>query len=291
TQAAGEAAGRAAAAATRRDAAVAALEEAARAAGFADAAAARAAQRPPAALAALKEDVEQFGRALHQAELAAARAAAEIAGLAPPDLDALAAAEAAAREALRQARDAAGRLAERLAATARRLANIRAAGEALEAARAAHLLVSDLAETARGKNDRKLSLQGFVLAGLLDEALSAANQRLQAMLGGRFSLRRREEPGRAIGLDIEVLDEWTGQPRPAATLSGGEGFCAALALALGLADTVQAHAGARRIDALFIDEGFGTLDEEALDRAMDILASLPAGDRLVGIISHVAELR
>ncbi|EFH10968.1 SbcC/MukB-like Walker B domain-containing protein, partial [Teichococcus cervicalis] len=171
-------------------------------------------------------------------------------------------------------------------------------GEALAAAEAAlalardrHALLHDLAETARGKNDRKLTLQGFVLAGLLDEALAAANARLEGMLGGRYRLRRREEPGRAIGLDIEVLDEWTGRERPAGTLSGGEGFCAALALALGLADTVQAHAGARRIDALFIDEGFGTLDEEALDKAMDVLAALPAGDRLVGLISHVPELR
>ncbi|MCQ4163081.1 exonuclease, partial [Roseomonas sp. GC11] len=181
--------------------------------------------------------------------------------------------------------------AERQAQLAARLEAITAAEAGLAAARARLALAQDLAETARGRNERRLSLQGFVLAGLLDEALGAANARLEGMLGGRYRLRRREEPGRAVGLDIEVLDEWTGRERPAGTLSGGEGFCAALALALGLADTVQAHAGARRIDALFIDEGFGTLDEEALDKAMDILAALPAGDRLVGLISHVPELR
>jgi exonuclease SbcC len=129
---------------------------------------------------------------------------------------------------------------------------------------------------------------------LLDEALAAANRRLRAMLQGRYALRRVEEPERrnaAVGLDIEVLDEWTGQVRPAGTLSGGEGFCAALALALGLADTVQAHAGARRIDALFIDEGFGTLDPEALETAIGVLDGLQGQDRMVGIISHVPELR
>src|SRR5690606_14004037 len=155
----------------------------------------------------------------------------------------------------------------------------------LEAARAAYAIREDLAEIASGRNRQRLSLEGFVLRSLLDEALAAANRRLRGMLQGRYRVRRVEEPERknaAIGLDIEVLDEWTGQVRPAATLSGGEGFCAALALALGLADTVQSHAGARRIDALFVDEGFGTLDPQALETAMEVLAGLhQGGDRLV----------
>jgi exonuclease SbcC len=114
------------------------------------------------------------------------------------------------------------------------------------------------------------------------------------MLGGRYLVRRREarERGqRTAGLDIEVVDHWNLQPRPAATLSGGEGFCASLALALGLAETVAAHAGARQLDALFVDEGFGTLDAETLDTAIGVLEALQAGDRLVGVISHVGELR
>jgi exonuclease SbcC len=133
-----------------------------------------------------------------------------------------------------------------------------------------------------------------VLSGLLDEALAAANRRLCGMLGGRYALQRKEERekgNRRAGLDIEVLDSWNAEARPAATLSGGEGFCAALAMALGLAETVAAHAGARQLDALFIDEGFGTLDAEALDTAIGVLEGLQAGDRLVGIISHVAELK
>jgi exonuclease SbcC len=177
----------------------------------------------------------------------------------------------------------------------RLLADIAEAGRALEVARGALELRQDLADLVAGKNAQKLSLEGFVLRSLLDEALAAANRRLRAMLHGRYQVRRVEEPERrnvGVGLDIEVLDEWNGGVRPPGTLSGGEGFCTALALALGLADTVQAHAGARRIDALFVDEGFGTLDEEALDTAMEVLTGLGAGgDRLVGIISHVAELR
>ena len=126
-----------------------------------------------------------------------------------------------------------------------------------------------------------LNFEGYVLSSLLDEALSAANRRLAGMLGGRYAIRRREERERrtaAAGLDIEVLDRWNAQPRPAATLSGGEGFCASLALALGLAETVAAHAGARQLDALFIDEGFGTLDAETLDTAIGVLEGL-AGRR------------
>ncbi len=146
---------------------------------------------------------------------------------------------------------------------------------------------------ATGKNAKRLDLEGFVLKGLLEEALGNANHHLR-QLTSRYELRVKEDPaaGNAqIGLDIEVVDEWTGQPRAAGTLSGGEGFCAALALALGLSETVQARAGARPIDALFVDEGFGTLDAEVLDKALSVLSGIGGGSRLIGIISHVPELR
>ena len=147
---------------------------------------------------------------------------------------------------------------------------------------------------ASGKNRKKLSLEGFVLRSLLDEALASANRRLRGMLKGRYTIRRVEEPdraNRAVGLDIEVLDEWSGAARPAGDALGRRGLLRLAALALGLADTVQAHAGARRIDALFVDEGFGTLDAEALETAMQVLSELQDQDRIVGVISHVAELR
>ncbi|WP_135470019.1 SbcC/MukB-like Walker B domain-containing protein [Crenalkalicoccus roseus] len=238
--------------------------------------------------------VEAHDAAIGAAREAAATARAEAAGLVTPDLHGLAAALAGAEAAAREAADAAAAARHALAERDRLLERIAAAERDLDAAQAAHGIRRDLADLARGNNPKRLSLEGFVLRALFDEALAAANRRLRGMLCGRYLIRRREDPERrnqAIGLDIEVLDQWNDQARPAGTLSGGEGFCASLALALGLADTVQAHAGARRIDSLFIDEGFGTLDAEALETAMEVLAGLHGQDRLVGVISHVPALR
>jgi len=270
------------------------LEAAARAEGFADLRAFNDAVLTPAEQDALADRVERHDAEMAAATEAAANARAATAGLAMPDLPALDAARAVAEAEARAAADAATTARNALAAQDRLLAQIVAAEHGLAAAQADHGVKRDLADLARGGNPKKLSLEGFVLRSLFDEALAAANRRLRGMLSGRYLIRRREEPlsGRAaVGLDIEVLDQWNDQARPAGTLSGGEGFCASLALALGLADTVQAHAGARRMDSLFIDEGFGTLDAEALETAMEVLTSLHGQDRLVGIISHVPELR
>ena len=107
-------------------------------------------------------------------------------------------------------------------------------------------------------------------------------------------MQRRKEPGSlraAAGLDLEIFDQYTGQNRAVSTLSGGESFLASLALALGLSDVVQSYAGGIRLDAIFVDEGFGTLDPESLDFAIRALKDLQQAGRLVGIISHVAELK
>jgi exonuclease SbcC len=116
------------------------------------------------------------------------------------------------------------------------------------------------------------------------------------MSHGRYELRRSDElrdgRARAAGLDLVVSDAWTGaESRPVSTLSGGEMFLASLSLALGLADVVQAHAGGVRMESIFIDEGFGTLDGEVLDSALGVLEKLQQSDRLVGLISHVEELK
>ncbi|MBW8270257.1 SbcC/MukB-like Walker B domain-containing protein, partial [Caldovatus aquaticus] len=291
-RAAAEAAARAATETDRRAAQEAAFARLCAEAGFAGIAAFEAARLPPGEADALEERIAGFDQALATARAAEAEARRAAEGVAPPDLAALerAAEEAAAEQ--RAATAAAAALRQRLSDADRLLAAIAEAGRDLAAAREALELRQELAALVAGRNPQNLSLEGFVLRSLLDEALSAANRRLRAMLRGRYQLRRVEDPvRRGVGLDIEVLDEWNGGVRPPGTLSGGEGFCAALAMALGLADTVQAHAGARRIDALFVDEGFGTLDEEALDTAMEVLAGLGGGDRLVGVISHVAELR
>jgi exonuclease SbcC len=139
-----------------------------------------------------------------------------------------------------------------------------------------------------------MTFQRFVLAALLDDVLLATSERLKLMSKGRFYLQRtsvRADRRAAAGLDLEVYDTYTGTTRPVNTLSGGESFLASLSLALGLADVVQAYAGGIHLETIFVDEGFGSLDPEALDLAFRTLVDLQRGGRLVGIISHVPELK
>lgn len=152
-------------------------------------------------------------------------------------------------------------------------------------------LVSGLYNLTRGGSSR-ITLERYVLGALLDEVTRAANIRLLEMSHHRYSLRRMTGEGTdgRGGLTLEVSDSFTGRTRPANTLSGGETFLASLSLALGLADVVQAKQGGIRLDTMFIDEGFGTLDPEALNSAMNTLIDLQNSGRLVGIISHVPEL-
>jgi exonuclease SbcC len=157
-----------------------------------------------------------------------------------------------------------------------------------------YCVAGKIADVANGKNPQGITFQRFVLAALLDDVLSAATDRLKVMSRGRFDLNRAGERGdrrSAGGLDLEVYDSYTGTARPVSTLSGGETFLAALSLALGLADVVQAYAGGIRMETIFVDEGFGSLDPESLDLAVRALMDLQRGNRLVGIISHVPELK
>ena len=151
-----------------------------------------------------------------------------------------------------------------------------------------------LSEVANGRTGHRISLQRFVLGVLLDDVLIQASERLVRMSRGRYQLVRREDPSKgnkASGLELDVADTYTGKNRSVATLSGGESFMAALALALGLSDVVQAYAGGIALDTLFIDEGFGSLDQDALDQAIAMLSELQMGGRMIGIISHVSELK
>ncbi|MFB8120843.1 AAA family ATPase [Streptomyces sp. NPDC055962] len=142
-------------------------------------------------------------------------------------------------------------------------------------------------------NERKMRLEAYVLAARLEQVAAAATARLQRMSAGRYTLVHSDERsgGRRAGLGLHVVDSWTGRERDTATLSGGETFFASLALALGLADVVTDEAGGVRLDTLFIDEGFGSLDDQTLDEVLDVLDSLRERDRSVGIVSHVADLR
>jgi len=154
--------------------------------------------------------------------------------------------------------------------------------------------MGELAELAKGDNAYKLSFERYVLSAFLDEIIIQANIRLDKMTDHRYQLERSQERakgGAQSGLDLEVIDHYTGQKRSVKTLSGGEGFKAALSLALGMADVIQAHAGGVQLDTLFIDEGFGTLDEASLEQAIDTLKDLQQGERMLGIISHVPQLK
>ncbi|MBS4199074.1 AAA family ATPase [Bacillus sp. FJAT-49732] len=155
-------------------------------------------------------------------------------------------------------------------------------------------LVGHLADITRGQNTYKLSFERFVLASFLDGILDAANARLTKMTNGRYQLLRKKDRSKGniqSGLELLVFDQYTGQERHVKTLSGGESFKSALALALGLADIVQEYAGGVSLETMFIDEGFGTLDPESLDQAIEALMDIQSSGRLVGIISHVPELK
>lgn len=149
-----------------------------------------------------------------------------------------------------------------------------------------------LAEILAGKNEQKLTLENYVLIYYLERILAQANQRLSLMTGQRYQLARRSQVSQGYsGLEIDVFDAHSNQSRHISSLSGGETFQASLALALGLSEIVQHESGGIALDSMFVDEGFGTLDQETLETALDTLLSLKSTGRMVGIISHVSELK
>ena len=155
----------------------------------------------------------------------------------------------------------------------------------------------ELADTTSGigpDNTLRMRLTAYVLAARLETVATLANERLAVMGGGRYLLEHSDERaarGARSGLGLRVLDQWTGRVRDTATLSGGESFMASLALALGLADAVREEAGGLDLGTLFIDEGFGSLDDDSLEQVLTVLDGLREGGRAVGVVSHVADLR
>ena len=156
-------------------------------------------------------------------------------------------------------------------------------------------IVGALSKAASGRGNVRVSLERFVLGNILDSVLSIASQRLHTMSQGQYQLVRQNEEDQkrntTAGLDLAIDDAYTGKTRPVATLSGGESFMASLALALALSDVVQERSGGIQLDTLFIDEGFGSLDQESLQLAINTLVDLQATGRTIGIISHVSELK
>ena len=290
--------------ALRAEADAAEQEAAAREAGFASVAEACAALLDEHATAALAQRIEDYDRGLAERRALTEQLAREL-----PDtpeqtdpvealpLDALTSRAAEAIEADEQAT-------RRHAIADNRLTALRRLAEALDTAlddlqpiAERECTIRELAGLVDGSaasNRLRMRLSAYVLAARLEEVAQAATVRLERMSNGRYQLVHtddlRKGTGRS-GLELRVVDGWTGQERPPATLSGGETFLASLALALGLADVVAAEAGGSRLETLFVDEGFGSLDERTLDEVLDVLDGLREGGRTVGIVSHVAELR
>lgn len=220
--------------------------------------------------------------------------ASDLAEQQKPQIDALAEALTAAQSGYQMAAQSQSALQSQLDnfnKVKARLAELYKQNEALEAQ---YQVVGTLSDIANGRTGAKVSLHRFVLGVLLDDVLIQASQRLRVMSKGRYELRRKEERAKGnagSGLDLMVEDSYSSKLRDVATLSGGESFMAALALALGLSDVVQSYSGGIRLDTLFIDEGFGSLDPESLDLAIQTLIDLQQGGRTIGLISHVSELK
>lgn len=168
--------------------------------------------------------------------------------------------------------------------------------EEMTKAEAEYVWMKNLSDTANGNlnGKAKIELETYIQMAYFDRILRRANVRFMTMSSGQYELKRQEQSENRkekAGLDLNVIDHYNGTERSVKTLSGGESFQASLSLALGLSDEIQASAGGIRLDSMFVDEGFGSLDEEALSQAVKALSSLADGHRMVGIISHVAELK
>jgi len=184
----------------------------------------------------------------------------------------------------------------RLTANKKVNADIKSKQKDMNEVESSYLCYKNLSDTANGdlSGKQKLAFEQYVQTTYFNQIIAEANKRFSYMTNGRFELIRKEEPGNLrsqTGLELDVIDNYTGKSRSVKTLSGGESFKASLSMALGLSDMIQRFAGGIQIDTMFIDEGFGSLDSESLDQAIDVLNSLTSGNRLVGIISHVGELR
>ncbi len=262
--------------------------------GFCDIQAYREAQRTSEEIRVMELEVKQFEQDLHVARDRYERAKEEVSGLTLPDIEALITDMETAKGERDKLEATRIELEQAIKNDKKWLESLRKLEDELGESEAQYAILGRLADVAGGKNDLGLSFRRFVLGALLDDVALAASERLRVMSRGRYQLRRtleRASARGAAGLDLVIFDGYTGLERPVATLSGGESFLAALSLALGLADVVEGYAGGVRLATIFVDEGFGSLDSETLDLAINALIDLQKSGRLVGIISHVPELK
>ena len=246
-----------------------------------------------AAEIALRTYREQLASLAHQAD----QLKEKLSGKEKADLAALAALQSAAEAARKAAEQAAAKADRKIALHEDSLQEILKARRQMKRKEENWAVIRDLYDCCAGKTGgsrrAKLTFEAYVQQYYFKQVVAAANKRLTILTEGMFTLRCKEEARDRVhqsGLDLDVLDRSTGQWRDVSTLSGGESFLASLALALGLSDVVQGQSGAIRMEAMFIDEGFGTLDENALRNSLQVLSELAEGKRLIGIISHVHDL-
>ncbi|MGW5109617.1 AAA family ATPase [Nocardia sp. NPDC004123] len=256
-----------------------------------------AASRTAAQQTAIEDELVAADRARAHAEAVLAEPEIQSAGEAEPgDPRELETAVAQAESELNRAVAANAEADRRLAQLEGLCAQLSAAVDRIAPLQRSHDELARLAEvvSGRGENNRRMSLRSYVLAARLEEVALAGSVRLRRMSGGRYEFVHTDAAGprgRRGGLGLDIRDDYTGAIRPAKTLSGGETFMASLALALGLADVVSAESGGLVMDTLFIDEGFGSLDADTLDAVMGVLDELRSGGRVVGVVSHVDEMR
>jgi exonuclease SbcC len=241
-----------------------------------------------------QQEIDAFKQSQIKLEQTLADLSSELKDLALPDLEGLNVKLNSVQQSYVEARnqlDSTRSLYERLEKVRNDIATLHDKNTKLEDE---YKVFGTLYDVASGKTGSRISLHRFVLGVLLDDVLIQASQRLSLMSKGRYILARKTEGFKGAagrGLDLVVEDSYTGKTRDVATLSGGESFMAALALALGLSDVVQSYSGGIRLDTLFIDEGFGSLDPESLDLAIQTLVDLQQTGRMIGVISHVSELK
>ncbi|MCM2527739.1 SMC family ATPase [Shewanella algae] len=270
------------------------LDDALKQSGFAGRQALEQAQLDEAQMQALAEKIEAW-RTQRSEQQALLKAMDErLAGQSLPELGQLESLWQQQQQQLAEAEDAWQTLNNRMQSLKGTEAQLNKEALAAQALEQEYALIGTLSDVANGNSHSKVSLQRFVLSVLLDDVLLEASRRLVLMSKGRYRLLRKEDRAKgnkASGLELEVEDAYSSKVRPVATLSGGESFMAALSLALGLSDVVQAYAGGIKLDTLFIDEGFGSLDQDSLELAVRTLMDLQSSGRMIGVISHVSEMK
>ncbi|WP_345841616.1 AAA family ATPase [Shewanella algae] len=270
------------------------LDDALKQSGFAGRQALEQAQLDEAQMQALAEKIEAW-RTQRSEQQALLKAMDErLAGQSLPELGQLESLWQQQQQQLAEAEDAWQTLNNRMQSLKGTEAQLNKEALAAQALEQEYALIGTLSDVANGNSHSKVSLQRFVLSVLLDDVLLEASRRLALMSKGRYRLLRKEDRAKgnkASGLELEVEDAYSSKVRPVATLSGGESFMAALSLALGLSDVVQAYAGGIKLDTLFIDEGFGSLDQDSLELAVRTLMDLQSSGRMIGVISHVSEMK